>query len=159
MLAKPINEDKKYSEASLGYIAGIIDGEGSLTICNCSKTQGRAFFTTSLNVSSTDKILIDWIVEQFGGWQGEYTPKQTPKNSRKKVYRWAATGKNLEVILRLAYPYVVIKKREIEVMLAMRKTFKGRGLVNKLSPETIALRKKYSDELKSLHCRNYKNKK
>lgn len=89
----------------------------------------------------------------------EYTPKQTPKNARKKVYRWQVTGKNLETMLNLVYPYIVIKKREIEIMLAMRKTYKGRGHGFKISPEVLDLRKQYAAELASLHCRNYNNKK
>jgi hypothetical protein len=156
---KIIDPDKNYLATDLAYMAGIVDGEGSITITDCSRTQGRTFFSTSLGVVSTDKPLIDWIICVFGGHMGSYTPKQTPKNSRKKVYRWQVTGKNLETVLNLIYPYVVIKKREIEVMLAMRKTYNARGFCSKVDSEMLALRKQYTAELASLHCRNYNNKK
>jgi len=159
-MSKIIDKNKKHSESVLGYFAGIIDGEGSITITDSTHTQKRSFFTTSLGISSTDKILIDWIIKEFGGWQSEYTPKQTPKNSRKKVYRWQITGENLETILNLVYPYVVIKKREIEVMFKMRKTYNlVKGGSQKVPEEITKLRQKYTKELSSLHCRNYNNHK
>jgi len=145
------------SDIVLAYMAGIIDGEGSITITDCTKKQSRTFFTTSLGISTTDKVLIDWVVDKFGGWNSSYTPKQTPKNSRKKVYRWQITGENLETLLKLVYPYIVIKKQEIEIMLAMRKTFTKSSKV--ISPEIIELRKKYTTQIKKIHCRNYNNSK
>jgi len=147
-----IDPNKEYSIAQLAYMAGIIDGEGALTITSI-KNEKRQIFQTSIGVSSTDKILIDWIVEVFGGWQKEYTPKQTPKNSRKKVYRWQITGTNIDVFLSLIKPYILIKRREVELLELNRKTFSKNPGFRGVTPENVSLRKKYANELQKIHCR------
>lgn len=151
-----IDTNKEYPATVLAYMAGIIDGEGSITITDCSEKQGRSFFTTSLGISSTDEVLIDWIIDNFGGWKGEYTPKQLPANSRKRVYRWQITGKNLEAILTLVYPHLVIKKREADIMFKMRETYHMLKPQQPITDEIVELRKKYTKELRNIHCRNYK---
>jgi hypothetical protein len=154
-----IDKNKQYRERDLAYFAGIVDGEGSITITDSSHAQGRCFFSTSLGITSTDKVLIDWVVKTFGGWESCYTPKQTPLNSRKKVYRWQITGENLETMLNLILPYLIIKQQEAEIMLKMRKTFNGATGGVPLGSAIIDLRKQYCLELKTLHCRAYNNHK
>lgn len=157
---------KDYEPTQLAYLAGIIDGEGSIYIGNYSfsKKTGDPLYQTNLEVSNTDECLIDWIVYNFGGKKYEYTPKQTPKNSRKKVFRWACTGEMLTHICPLILPYIVIKKRQCEIMIEMRKTFeftgcfkgnRGNGAISRVPSEILQLRKSLFDEIRSLHCRNY----
>ena len=153
---KLIDINKHYKQWQLGYFAGIIDGEGCISVSDLSKKFGRSFFSCSVSLSSTDEVLIDWIIDIFGGWKGKYTPRQTPLNSRKKIYRWQITGKNLETVLFLIKPYLVIKKQEAEVMLKIRSTFGitkgGCEIPNKIH----RLRTQLALELGNLHCRNYK---
>lgn len=153
-----ISKDKKYRERDLGYMAGIIDGEGSISVTDLSVKYNRSFFTTSVGVTSTDEIMIDWIVDVFGGWKSEYTPKQTPANSRKKVYRWQITGKNLEVFLSLIEDYVVVKKEEIRIMLKIRSTFGKSYGGKKVSSEINKQRRDCAKRLKEIHCRGYVKK-
>lgn len=153
---KIIDKDKNYSIAQLAYAAGIIDGEGALTI-TAIENEKRKIFQSAVGVSSTDEILIDWILDVFGGWKKAYTPKQTPVNSRKKVYRWQITGKNLDIFIALIDPYIVIKKREIELLKLYRKTSQKNVGGGGLPQETIDLRKKYAAELHKIHCRGSRN--
>ena len=76
---------KDYTIAQLAYLAGIIDGEGCFVIgCYAfSKKTGVPHFHTTVQVTSTDRILIEWLVDNFGGKVAAYTPKQTPTNSRR----------------------------------------------------------------------------
>jgi hypothetical protein len=152
---------KEYRIEDICYLAGIVDGEGSLYIGNfsCNKKTGVPHYQTNLAIANTEKGLIEWLVSVFGGMMREYTPKQTPKNSRKKVYSWTTSGERLTHICELIHPYSTIKKREIEIMLAMRETYeplntkKGIQGTRALPESVLIFRKQCFDELRSLHNR------
>src|ERR1700759_1740968 len=156
---------KEITATQAAYMAGIMDGEGTFYIGNYSKNlkNGDKYFQSRLVISNTDKGLIDWIYEVFGGWTREYTPKQTPKNSRKKVYCWMATTDNLLHICTEILPYLVAKKRQCEILIELRKTFtgqqnqKGLAKVQRLPRELLDHRQSLMDELRLLHNRAVNN--
>lgn len=159
---------KEYSVAEMAYMAGIIDGEGSIYIGNFSSNPktGNKYYQTNIEVTNTDKNLIDWISNTFGGRINIYTAKQTPKNSRRTVYRWIATGERVTHLAEILLPYLIAKKKQCQIMIAMRATYvpnvgvqKGRQGIHAHNPELLALRQSYFEEMRSLHCRNYDNKK
>lgn len=149
--------------AQLAYLAGIIDGEGSIYIGNfsCNKKTGAKYYQTNMEVTNTDKRLIDWLVQNIGGRKCSYTAKQTPKNSRKAVFRWIVSGNLLTQLCHLLLPYLVIKKEQCEIMINMRKTYdhtgmqKGKQGIQDLPQSLLDERQRYFEEMRSLHCRNY----
>jgi hypothetical protein len=154
---------KEYTAIQAAYMAGIMDGEGTFFIGNFSgnRKNGDKHFQTVIAVACTDKCLIDWLFKVFGGGIREYTPAQMSKNSRKQVYRWSATSNRLLHICEIILPYLVIKKRQAEIMIEIRKTFndeqniKGRQNVQNLPRGTLELRQQLMDELKLLHARTH----
>jgi hypothetical protein len=154
---------KEHTIAEAAYLAGIIDGEGSIYIGCFSKnpSTGTPYYQTAIEINNTDESLIDWIANTFGGRKSRYTRNQTPKNSRKPVFRWLATGILVDHLVTLVKPYIVIKKRQCEVMLLMRETYKETGIrkgkaLNEPIPERIlTLREELYRELRALHCRNH----
>jgi hypothetical protein len=157
---------KNYTIAQLAYLAGIVDGEGSIYIGNFSSNPktGNPYYQTNMEVTNTDEKLIDWLVNNFNGRRYKYTEKQTPKNSRRPVHRWILSGDDLTELCHLLLPYLIIKKRQCEIMIQMRKTFErkraslGRQGTLPLEQEILEERKRLFDEMRSLHCRNYANK-
>jgi hypothetical protein len=154
----------EYTVAQSAYMAGIIDGEGTLFIGNYGnkdKIRGTGFFQTVIAVTTTDKCLNEWIYSVFGGWRGEYTPKQRAKNCKGPVYRWNCTGDRLTHLCEIMLPYLVIKKDQAEILLEMRKTYHGSEYafgkqgVQHISDEIINKRLALMDQLKRLHCRNH----
>jgi len=121
------------TETEWAYFAGILDGEGSIYASASvpSKQPSGKVYTccqTTLCVTNSDPRLIDWLASKLPGNTQEYTPAQTPKNSRKRVFKWYCNGENMCVALRGALPYLIIKKRQAELMLELRATFQaGRG--------------------------------
>lgn len=157
---------KNYTIAQIAYLAGIIDGEGSIYIGNfsCNPKTGTPYYQTNIEVTNTDEKLIQWLVDNFGGRTNKYTHKQTPKNSRRPVYRWIISGESLTHLCPILLPYLVIKTKQCEIMIKMRKTFERKTATHgtqgtlPLEENILALRKQYFDEIRSLHCRNYANK-
>lgn len=156
-----MTEKRQHSVAEAAYLAGIIDGEGSICISKSPGKNGRSIcYQAFIGVSNTEKGLIDWLHSTFGGTHTQYTPKQTPSNSRKHVWRWQVTGRNIDYICELILPYSTIKQEEINVMLQMRSTFshchyKGHQGSTRVKPEHLALREECHVRLRELHNRCY----
>jgi hypothetical protein len=154
---------KEYTVAQLAYMAGIMDGEGTFYIGNYSgnRLNGDKHYQTIIAIASTDQSLIGWLHNTFGGSTREYTPNQMAKNSRKQVYRWQATSNRLLHICEEIMPYLVIKKRQCEIMIEIRRTFhdlhniKGRQHVQNLPKGVLELRQSLMEELRSLHSRSH----
>ena len=154
---------KEYTDTQSAYMAGIMDGEGTFYIGNYSgnRKNGDKHFQTLIAVATNDKSLMEWLFNTFGGGFREYTPSQMAKNSRKQVYRWQATSNRMLHICEIILPYLVIKKRQCEIMIEIRKTFndehniKGRQHVQNLPSGILELRQQLMDELKLLHKRTH----
>lgn len=116
---------KEATEVQYAFLAGIIEGEGCIYIGSHSsnKATGARYFTTTMQVVNTDKRLIDWLHQTFGGLQAPYTAAQTPKIKRKDPYVWKVTGVELTNLCYKILPYMVAKTDQIEVMIEMRKTY------------------------------------
>lgn len=159
---------KEYSIAECAFMAGIVDGEGSIYIGNFSSNPktGHKYYQTNIEVTNTNKPLMEWINNTFGGRLSTYTPKQTPHNSRRTVYRWIATGERVTHLCEIMYPYLVAKKPQAEIMIKMRDTYmhmsgvsKGTQGIQPLDENVLAIRQSYFEQMRSLHCRNYNNEK
>jgi hypothetical protein len=150
-----------YNPLHLAYLAGIVDGEGCIHIgYYFNKTQKRSVYHSLLQITSTDRCLIEWLLSNFGGLSSIYTEAQTPKNSTLKPYSWKASGERLTHICEVLLPFAIIKKDQLQIMLEFRKTFqdqhepkKGQQGIQAMSPELIDYRHSLMSKLRALHCR------
>lgn len=143
------------------FLAAIVDGEGCLCISKHKSNHNRGYnHQARLEVSNTDKRLLDWIQERFGGRIAVYTFAQQPKNSRQTSYRWICEGKRLTHICELIYPFSIIKKEQIDIILKIRysmqkpTSIKGKCGVQPLSQDELDFRDDLFMKLKHLHCRS-----
>ena len=160
-------ERKEYSVAQLAYLAGIVDGEGSIYIGNFSSNPktGVPYYQTNIQVTNTDEKLIDWLYQTFGGLKSTRTRKQMPHNSRKQVYMWTASGDRVTHLCEEILPYLICKTRQAQIMLEMRKTFgwvgfiKGKQGTQEVPIEVLETRQRLMNEMRALHIRthSYKN--
>lgn len=101
------------SVEQLAYLAGIIDGEGTVTLVPSRGSIGSR--QPTLFVTNTDWGLIEWLTENFGG----RVQSSQPKNLRYKIkHRWILRGylSVRDAILALR-PYLVIKRKRAEEVL------------------------------------------
>lgn len=151
-----------YKPTDIAYLAGIIDGEGSIYIGNfsCNPKTKIPYYQTNIQVTNTDKALIDWLKNTFGGLISTRTRKQMPANSRKQVYIWTITGERLTHLCEEILPYLICKKRQAQIMLKMRETFELSYCNQTLPRDILYIRQALMDEMRSLHVRthSYKNK-
>lgn len=102
------------SKAKCGYLAGIIDGEGCITIGRGIK-KDTINYNAILMVTNTDKNVIQWLKDNFGGNFYDSKPNNIVS---KPSYRWRLLKKSdLELLLLSIIPYLIIKKQQAKILL------------------------------------------
>ena len=95
----------------MGYLAGLIDGEGSI---------GINPKTIRLSIYSTHKPLVEWLLRNCGG---HFSVSRYPCNSdcfknhvhtRLCTYAWAASGERAAIILEFVIDLLIIKRSKAE---------------------------------------------
>lgn len=102
-----------------GYTAGILDGEGCISIYiakRWDKRQSKYVYRPVLEISiyQADERLIKWLVFHYGGKSYEHTMK----NSSRPGWQWTAPrGKAREDFLLEILPYLLMKKEQAQLAL------------------------------------------
>ncbi len=108
------------------YMAGIMDSEGSISLSISRKSSGYEGFNLMLQVTNTNRRLIDWVVSNFGGRFVVETKTNSFANFGSKIFRWVMYGsENQEAFLLGIIPYLVIKKQQALLSLDFLRL--GRG--------------------------------
>lgn len=108
------------TELDTAYMAGIIDGEGSMGVYyvadhHYDNRRGRRSYFNSLSVSNTDKRLIDHLKSIWGGSITTYA-NHGFKYSWIHRISWQSRSDLLN-ILNATLPYLVLKKEQAELMI------------------------------------------
>lgn len=139
-------------ETERAYLAGIIDGEGSIMVIHhkaCPPMHKWEFWVLRVLVVNTDRRLIDWLIARFGGWCATARSKN-PK--WKDTYHWKLDSKRAHPVLAAAMPYLLLKRKQAELALEFIGTHKLVGRRGH-SEETIALRRNIAGAIRRLNAR------
>lgn len=99
------------TEAELGYMAGIIDGEGTLSIqfTRRSKKEGRTRrLRPYLEISNTNQNLIIWLREKIGIGQVMERKRIKPHHKTPYILKIHSKERLKELLLTLK-PYLIVK--------------------------------------------------
>ncbi len=112
------------SKLTAAYVAGIIDGEGSIGITRVTKPQNKKQIghNARIRVTMTDKDIIYWLKNSFGG----YATFEKRPYPWKDCYTW--TIRDSDIVKRFldkVYPYLRVKKKQADIMRQMIKTFEN----------------------------------
>jgi hypothetical protein len=121
------------------YLAGIVDGEGSIGI-DVGKPRGRMRSPNHflrLQISNTYAPLIRWIEARFGG-------RATPQRGLRlrTCWQWVEHGQAAVDLLRRIQPYLIVKQQQTRLALefwAQRTSDRG----HQTSEEELALRESF----------------
>ena len=149
------------SEVVRAYTAGILDGEGSVQLNpSKSKTNGKKYWCLTVQVSSGDTELLEWLKVTWGiGNVGVYKPKGSV-NFRVNGC-WRCYSKEATILLKAVLPYLRIKKKHAETALEFKEKCsprmeKNSGRAKQLTPELIARRRELAIELAMLNAKSGK---
>jgi len=101
----------------VAYIAGLFDGEGSLTYAKYKEKKKSGTYNCrriSMEISMTDKNVIELVHETL--MVGTVRPKKVPKGM-KKQWRWRCTFRDCLSVCKLLWPHVVVKLHDIEKVI------------------------------------------
>lgn len=105
------------SKLTAAYVAGLIDGEGSLEI----RKRDNRKYEARIRVCLTHKELITWLQNSFGGW---ISKREFNNDNWNDAYSWCIKGnKKVLPFIEKIYPYLKIKKKHAEVIKRFLKTF------------------------------------
>lgn len=134
-----------YKETDLAYLAGLIDGEGTISCSiNLTKKNVRAL-QKQLSIFNTNITLIEWIESRFGG--KIHSRKRSDKWKTEHQIKWSAN--DASKLLSLVLPYLVIKKEQAELFIALHETKASRDI----SEEMHTYRESLVDRVRELNKR------
>jgi excisionase family DNA binding protein len=110
-------ERKEISEEDLAYLAGIVDGDGSIMIKKVRRKMSPSY-RAYLIVGMACESLITFIHEKLGGRIARYKPKHP--NHRMK-FSAELEGVPAESALVKLLPYLKLKQRQARLVLEFRK--------------------------------------
>ena len=109
-------------ESDIAYIAGLFDGEGSVTYKNymrrrTKKEKAYPTWNIQLEVSMTEESIIRWLHEVLA--VGSVCKRPPHKNSmgRKMQWRWRCSHRDAFQVCCLIWPYAHIKLPKIKQII------------------------------------------
>jgi len=101
----------------IAYIAGLFDGEGSLTYAKYKEKKKSGTYDCrriSMEIAMTDQNVIELVHETL--MVGTVRPKKVPKGM-KPQWRWRCTFRDCLSVCKLLWPHAVVKLHDIEKVI------------------------------------------
>src|SRR3989338_3054453 len=108
------------------YIAGFLDGDGSVVALKVKTKQRRFDYRLKLRINFTQKKKDKFILEEIRNYFGKVGRVSDSKKYYISEYVIANKPDVKKVLIRLR-PYVVIKRRQIELALKIISIFENRS--------------------------------
>jgi hypothetical protein len=89
------------SPADAGYIAGLIDGEGTITLTRKHRNENRQLAVT---ISSTERCLLEFVKGALG--VGKITGKRTARDHHSPSFTYAVYNRQALRVLEQVHPYL-----------------------------------------------------
>lgn len=141
------------SETDKAYIAGIVDGEGCITVCARSpKSTSRETsiqYVLTVSIQMCDDDLIRWIHSAIGGIGSVYRYKHHQPNHKDATSLRLGVRDGV-ILLRLILPYLRLKRRQAELFIEMVDIRKQSRVKRQFMPER---QRQICDEFRVLNHR------
>ena len=103
---------------NLAYCAGIIDGEGCLSILERKTPQGNKSYELRVQVVNTNEWLCQWLKFAFGG---SVSKMKLQASQRKQAWQWTIAARQALGLLELVEPFLHIKQPEAQVAIRFQR--------------------------------------
>ncbi len=91
----------RLSQTDAAYIAGLIDGEGTITLTRKHRNENRQLAVT---ISNTERPLLDYVLETIGA--GKITGKRTTSERHTPSFTYAIYNRQALNLLEQIHPYL-----------------------------------------------------
>jgi hypothetical protein len=144
-----------FDVATLAYVAGLFDGEGSIVIGynKPDATRGRKVpsYWLQVGITNTDRPLIDWLHATFDGHISDNSHSPSRKNQR-PCWVWRTMGTQARAFLQDISPYLRIKKDQALLAIEFQDHIDTPGFAKRkdLTPEILEKREAYRQKLRQM---------
>lgn len=114
-MTRPTWTARLMSPTEAAWVAGIVDGEGTITIRTKPYPGGKRYQVASLSVCNTDTELIAQVVEFTGIGRLYFNIRANHK--RKEVWRWQTDQRQAAAVVEQLLPWLTAKRRVGELLL------------------------------------------
>ena len=105
------------TEAEAAYIAGLFDGEGTITYKKYKEKKTNGIYDCwriSMEIAMTDRSVLVWLTEVLGCGTLNKKPR---KNGHKMQYRWRCVFRDCFHVCCLLFPYAHVKLGKIQQVI------------------------------------------
>lgn len=107
------------TDYELGYLAGLIDGEGYIVMQIVNKNK-RPSFGSTVGICNTDERIHAWLENKIGGvtkWDPGCPSPTKPNGKVKYMGRWVAHGRACLAVVSKVSPLLIIKRDKAECIV------------------------------------------
>lgn len=140
-----------YDPVVLAYVAGILDGEGTIGISMTKPNQGRVSpsFKIYCAVVMTDPIVPYMLYGMFGGSIHTYPGRQ---EKHKATTHWRSSGKIAVKVCKCTLPYLKVKHQQAQLAIDFDKRI-GNFTTRSMPPDELTERLRYVQQIHLLNKR------
>ena len=139
-------EVKLLDQTDAAYIAGLIDGEGTVTLSRRHRTENRQLV---VSISNTDRPLLEYVLNSVGA--GKITNKRTYQSHHTASYTYTISNRQALDLLNQTFPYLkTYKAKRSEIILRDYIRLTPRN--GYYSPEIKQARTDFEHEVMKIKC-------
>lgn len=128
----------------LRYLAALVDGEGSIGVHRqVHRRATNPSFKVRLRVSNQSRILMDALVDSYGG--------SVYKSTR--CFEWCVWSRQALALIEAILPHLVIKGEQARTALEFRPLIWQRHATHPVTPQEHAQRVQLYERMKALNAR------
>ena len=146
------------TDVEIGYMAGLLDGEGSVSIKKYTSPRGHNwYYAIEIQIYNNHRPVLEWIQLRFPG--EVFSRKARANKNQKPSFVWRAWGQNAAGILRFLKPHLVIKSQHADAALSLYdiprtpKAIRGKVGRPRTPPEVSEQRERLFRALRALNRR------
>jgi hypothetical protein len=114
-----MTQDNQKQAVLYAYLAGILDGEGTIRICR-SKLANKKFknhnlkYAAHMGIGMVSKNVLELFQKVFGA----NVRMERVLKGRQQIYRWGTSGNiGVPIILEKLLPYLMVKRKQAELVI------------------------------------------
>jgi hypothetical protein len=131
-------------ESDAAYIAGLIDGEGTVTLTRKHKNENRQL---CVSISSTERDLLEFVLDATG--VGKITNKSTRKSHHTHSYAYAVYNRHALALLEAVTPHLKSYKHD-RAKLILRNYLEVTPRNGKYTQEILANKAEFEQSVLSI---------
>jgi hypothetical protein len=138
----------------LAYLAGIIDGEGTIGITEVTRPLGdrrrvNSTFRAYLSITMTEPTIPLLLAETFGGKVRTYPPR---REGHKATMCWSIDSGRAAAACEQLLPYLRLKRQQAELVIAFRSRTKD-WTTRRMPGTEVSERREYVTKIHALNKR------